>query len=120
MDTYEIIFYEKLDGTEPAKDFIMNLLPKMKAKTIRILDILREYGPDLRMPYSKMLRDGIYEIRVIQGNNCARVLYFFTYGNKIILTNGFIKKAQKTPKGEIKIAQKYRKDYTRRIGYDKL
>ena len=92
MTTYEIVFYEKQDGTEPVKDFIMNLLPKMQAKTIWILDILQEFGPDLRMPYSKMLRDGIYEIRIIQGNNCAWVLYFFTCGNKIILTNGFIKK----------------------------
>ena len=41
MTTYEIVFYEKSDGTEPVKDFIMNLLPKMQAKTIRILDILR-------------------------------------------------------------------------------
>ena len=96
MTTYEIVFYEKQDGTEPVKDFIMNLLPKMQAKTIRILDILQEFGPDLRMPYSKMLRDGIYEIRIIQGNNC------------------FIKKTQKTPGREIEIAQKYRKDYERR------
>ena len=34
MTTYEIVFYEKQDGTEPVKDFIMNLLPKMQAKTI--------------------------------------------------------------------------------------
>ncbi len=46
MTTYEIVFYEKSDGTEPVKDFIMNLLPKMQAKTIRILDILQEFGPD--------------------------------------------------------------------------
>ena len=120
MTTYEIVFYEKSDGTEPVKDFIMNLLPKMQAKTIRILDILQEFGPDLRMPYSKMLRDGIYQIRIIQGNNCARVLYFFTCGNKIILTNGFIKKTQKTPGREIEIAQKYRKDYERRNKNDQL
>lgn len=114
MVTYEIIFYEKPDGTEPAKEFIRNLLPKMQAKALRILDILRTYGADLRMPYSKMLRDGIYEIRIVQGNNSARVLYFFTCGNKIILTNGFIKKTQKTPKIEIETARKYRKDYERR------
>lgn len=33
------------------------------------------------------------------------VLYFFYYGGKIILTNGFIKKTQKTPRKEIKLAQ---------------
>ena len=102
MTTYEIVFYEKSDGTEPVKDFIMNLLPKMQAKTIRILDILQEFGPDLRMPYSKMLRDGIYEIRIIQGNNCARVLYFFTCGNKIILTNGFIKRHRRLLEEKLK------------------
>lgn len=118
MTTYEITFYTKPDGVEPAKDFVVNLSPKIQAKVIRILDILEEYGTDLRMPYSRLLRDGIYEIRIIQGNNCARILYFFTYGNKIILTNGFIKKTQKTPKREIEIARKYRKDYEGRNGHD--
>ena len=40
--------------------------------------------------------------------------YFFVIGQKIILTNGFIKKTQKTPKAEIALAKKYRNDYLNR------
>ena len=74
-------------------------------------------GNDLREPYSKFLSDGIYELRAVQGNNITRVLYFFVVGQKIILTNGFVKKTQKTPESEIDLAKKYRKDYESRKEY---
>lgn len=61
------------------------------------------------MPYSDHLVDGIFEIRAKVGSDIARVLYFFVIGKKIVLTNGFIKKTQKTPKNEIELAKKYRK-----------
>ena len=59
------------------------------------------------MPYSDHLVDGIFEIRAKVGSDIARVLYFFVIGKKIVLTNGFIKKTQKTPKNEIESAKKY-------------
>jgi phage-related protein len=57
------------------------------------------------------VKDGIFELRTIQGNNITRILYFFVVGKQIVLTNGFIKKTQKTPKKEIELALKYRDDY---------
>ena len=66
--------------------------------------------------YSKHLEDGIFEIRGKVGSDISRVLYFFYYGGKIILTNGFVKKTQKAPSKEIKRAKKYRKDYIERFG----
>lgn len=57
---------------------------------------------------------GIFEIRAKQGNNITRVLYFFVIGRKIILTNGFTKKTQKTPPGEIELSKKYRSEYEQR------
>ena len=44
-------------------------------------------------------------------SNITRILYFFVVGHQIILTNGFVKKTQKTPPEEIALAQKYRADY---------
>ena len=70
------------------------------------------------IPYNKPIEDGIYEIRGQVGNNITRVLYFFYYDRKIILTNGFIKKSQKTPQEEIEKAKKYRKDYIERCKSD--
>ncbi|MDD6640703.1 MAG: type II toxin-antitoxin system RelE/ParE family toxin [Erysipelotrichaceae bacterium] len=86
----------------------------MKAKVLRTIDLLENNGPLLRELYSKSLGDGIFELRIKQGNDITRVLYFFFIGNKAILTNGFIKKTQKTPKNVIETAKKYRKDYQRR------
>ena len=62
------------------------------------------------------MKDGIFEIRAKQGTDISRVLYFFVVGQKIILTNGFVKKTQKTPTEEIELAKKYRKDYQDRRG----
>ncbi len=47
-------------------------------------------------------------------NDITRIFYFFVIGQKIILTNGFVKKTQKTPKSEIELAKKYRNDYLNR------
>ena len=66
------------------------------------------------MPDAKHLGNGIYELRTIQGNNIARCLYFFSAGDKAIVTNGVIKKTQKTPPEVIDLAKKYRADYERR------
>ena len=42
-------------------------------------------------------------------------LYFFYCGNKIIMTNGFIKKINKTPKKEIELAKLRKADYIGRM-----
>ena len=68
----------------------------------------------LREPYSKHLDDGIFEIRCKVGNNITRVIYFFYYEGKIILTNGFVKKTQKTPKKEIELVKERRRDFVER------
>lgn len=111
MDKFEVEFYTNKDGKKPAKDFILSLDFKMRAKVLGLLDILEERGTQLREPYSKHLQDGIFEIRGKVGNNITRILYFFYYGKRIILTNGFTKKTQKTSESEIKLAKSYRKDF---------
>lgn len=120
MKNYIVDFYETETGEAPAEDFMLSVDRKMRAKIIRIIDMLEEDGPAVRSPHSAPLEDGIFEIRAIQGSDISRVLYFFCVGRKIILTNGFIKKTQKTPPREIELAKKYRADYIRRFGNDSL
>lgn len=86
----------------------------MQAKVLRTIALLRDAGPTLREPYSKHLDDGIFEIRTKFGSDITRVLYFFVISQRIILTNGFIKKTQKTPVAEISLAKQYRADYLHR------
>ena len=112
---YKICFYQKPDGTEPVKDFILSLNKKMRAKVLRTIQMLAANGPELREPCSKALEDGIFELRVRTGSDSSRIFYFFVIGQKVILTNGFIKKTQKTPPGEIARAKRYRKDYFKQV-----
>lgn len=98
MDKFEVEFYTKANGEKPAKDFILGPDVKMRAKVLGIINVLEEKGNQLREPYSKHLDDGIFEIPGKVGTDIARVLYFFYYGKKIVMTNGFIKKTQETPK----------------------
>lgn len=111
---FDVEYYEKEDGTFPAEEFILSLDAKMQAKMFRELELLETFGNELREPHSKPLGDGIYEIRAKVASDITRVLYFFVINKKIILTNGFVKKTQKTPESEITLAKKYRKDYLER------
>ncbi|MDO4458585.1 MAG: type II toxin-antitoxin system RelE/ParE family toxin [Clostridia bacterium] len=114
MSKFEVEFYEKENGQEPAKEFILSLDTKMRAKVLSIISVLQDNGNELREPYSKYLSEGIFELRAKVGSDISRVLYFFVVDKRIILTNGFIKKTQKTPKSEIERAKEYRADYLRR------
>ncbi len=120
MDRFEILFYAKANGEEPAKDFILQQDSKMKAKLLRIIETMACNGNVLGEPYTKCLTDGIYEIRAKHSSDITRVLYFFESGGRIVLTNGFVKKTDKTPRREIEKARKYRNDYRRRASHDQI
>ena len=116
MAEFEVIFYEKENGDCPVEEFLSSLDVKMRAKMVGLLELLEEKGNQLREPYSKSISDGIFEIRCKVGNNITRVLYFFYFEGKIILTNGFVKTTQKTPPEEIKLAKERRADFKERMG----
>ena len=107
-------FYETEDGKKPIEEFMVSLDNKMRTKAIHELMLLREKGNKLREPFSKAIGDGIFELRVQQGGDAARIFYFFFVGSKVVLTNGFVKKTQKTPPAELDRAKKYKADYERR------
>ncbi|MEI7981686.1 MAG: type II toxin-antitoxin system RelE/ParE family toxin, partial [Bacteroidota bacterium] len=54
---------------------------------------------------------GLYEIRIISGNISYRIFCFFDSGTLVILLQGFMKKSMKTPKKEIRFAEKLMKEY---------
>ena len=120
----EIEFYSSEDGREPVAEFLDSLDSKMSAKDsldskmsaklVGLMEILEEKGTELRMPYSEHLEDGIFELRCKQGSNITRVMYFFYVGKKIVATNGFVKKTQKTPAKELKLAKERRADWLSR------
>lgn len=103
----EIFYYE-----DYYLDFFETLKPEVKKKFNWTLQLIATVE---RIPekYFKYMTNssGIFEIRVEVGTNIYRVFSFFDKGNLIILVNGFQKKTQKTPKKEIELAEKLKKQY---------
>ncbi len=112
----EIKFYEDQTGRVPVKEFLDGLDIKMRQKMLRSIQALQDMGISFRMPLSESLEDGIFELRAKSGTNISRVMYFFIIGNRAVLTHGFIKKTQKTPRRELQRAKDIRADYFRRFG----
>lgn len=110
---YFFEFYVTPAGKCPVTDFIDSLPQKSQAKAIRDLDILAKRGHQLREPYSKHLKDGLFELRIQTSGDAVRIFYFFMVGEKIILVDGFLKKTQKTPPGILAKALHYKTDYER-------
>jgi len=110
----QIEFYETATGYRPVEEFLDSLSEGLNAKAIRDIELLEKFGRNLNGKFSKHLEDGIIELRIQFAGDIARIFYFFYVGDKIVLTNGFIKKTQKTPSGELAKAHRYQHEYLRR------
>lgn len=72
----------------------------------RIVELLIEYGPYLRLPHSRTLGEGLFELRPRGKSGIGRAFYCFLAGQRVVVLHAFIKKSQQTPAGEIRIARK--------------
>jgi phage-related protein len=92
--------------------FYKNQDKKTQEKIEYVLDLVR-YERNVPIKFFKYLEntDGVYEIRVITTFKSIRILCFFDEGQLVVLTNCFLKKTQKTPIKEIKIAERLKKEY---------
>ncbi len=77
----------------------------IRASYARLTDLLQEFGLDLRMPHSRAMGGGLFELRPKGREGIARVFYCMKVGKRIIMLHSFIKKTQETPKREIDIAR---------------
>lgn len=115
---FDIEFYRLESGKSPVEDFLDSLNSKMRNKAVRSLELLEEFGNTLREPNSKAMGDGLFELRIKFSSDITRIFYFFYVKNKIVLTNGFVKKTQRPPPAEIELARKYKADYERRHSHE--
>lgn len=111
---YEIRLYAKENGRVPVFEFMDGLRPSLRAKMVRDLQVLEEKGPRLYEPYAKHMGEGLYELRIKQSGDIARVFYFFYCDGTIVVTNGFVKKSNKTLPREIERARRYKRDWEAR------
>ena len=111
----EIIFYKTFSNKSPIEEFLETLSDKQAEKILWVLRLIEQLD---RIPieYFKKLENtnDIWEIRASSGNNEFRLLGFWYKSNFIVLTNGFRKKSQKTPKSEIELAENRKKDFLER------
>jgi len=93
-------------------DFFNTLNDEVKRKfnwTLKLIATVER----IPVKYFKHIENstGLYEIRVELGSNIFRVFSFFDKGQLVILINGFQKKSKKTPRKEIELAEKLKKQY---------
>jgi phage-related protein len=72
----------------------------------RIVELLMEFGPNLHMPHSRAMGDGLFELRPSGSEGIGRALYCFVGSRHILILHAFIKKTQGTPQQDLRIARK--------------
>ena len=107
-------YYLTAAGRSPVRGFIDSLDPRSQCKFFFVMELLEEFAHTLPQPHSKYLGSSIFELRFGGEEGAVRVLYFFFHGDKVIFTNGFVKKTDKTPAREINTAVERRKDFLSR------
>jgi phage-related protein len=109
---WKIEFYQSKSGNPVVYGWFLNQEPKVKARFAQVFDLLQDKGTSVGMPYVRpIVKTKLYEIRVEQSTNIYRIFYFAYTGRRFILLHGFQKKTQKTPKKEIELAEKRRKEF---------
>src|SRR4030065_169390 len=104
--------FAEINGKAPIIEFLDSLSIKESAKIFAYIEKLVELkniGIQPKENLSKHLEDGIFELRVSFESRISRSFYFYESDKRIIFTHGFVKKEQKTPKGEIEKTKSIRK-----------
>jgi phage-related protein len=82
----------------------------IRASYVRLTEMLEEFGLDLRMPHSRAMGGGLFELRPKGREGIARVFYCTQVGKRIIVLRSFIKKTNEIPKRELEIARKRQRE----------
>ncbi|KGC40427.1 type II toxin-antitoxin system RelE/ParE family toxin [Burkholderia pseudomallei] len=97
---WTVVYYN-----ERVKRGVFALPAGILADYLRLLDLMQEFGADLRMPHSRAMGDGLFELRPKGREGIGRVLYCTHVGRHIVVLHSFVKKTQETPKNELRIAR---------------
>jgi phage-related protein len=76
----------------------------------RLVELLVEYGPNLRLPHSRALGEGLFELRPRGRSGIGRAFYCFLVGKRVVIVHAFVKKTRQTPDKELKLARKRAKE----------
>ncbi|NLI29145.1 MAG: type II toxin-antitoxin system RelE/ParE family toxin [Nitrospiraceae bacterium] len=76
----------------------------------KIVELLMEFGPSLRMPHSRPLGNGLFELRPKGREGIGRAFYCYVIKQRIVILHAFIKRTQDTPERELKVARRRMKE----------
>lgn len=110
------IYYYSEGERQPVKEFIDAQLPKVKAKILRNLLLLSEFGPDIGYPLISNLERNLWELRTVYQGNQYRILFAMVSGKILLLTHGFQKKTQKISKRDLDLAKRRLKQFLEKGG----
>ncbi len=112
QEKYIIYYYQNSRNRRiPVLEYIQQASTKDRAKIAAYITLLQDYEGRLDEPYSRYIRLGIRELRIVFARNQHRVFYITVEGKKIILLHAFLKKTEKTPVQEINRALNNFRDY---------
>lgn len=110
-----INFYRTESGDCPVEEFLDSLSGKQAQKVLWVLRLIEELDVVPQQYLQKLVNtQDIWEVRVQFGGDIFRLLGFFAGSSWLILTNGFAKKSQKTPRSEIDLATRRKNEYLSR------
>jgi len=104
--TWTIAYYDNTVQEE-----ILAMPAGFLGRYLRYSDRMEIYGPDLGMPHTRTMGDGLFELRLKAAEGIARVLYCTMVGRKIVVLHQFIKKTEKTPPRELETARRRMKEF---------
>ncbi len=96
---WQIIYYNQKVEHE-----ILRLPEGLLARYLRLTDLMCEFGANLGLPHTKVINNGLLELRVKSKEGIARIFFCTKVGKKIVILHSYIKKTQKIPKQELNIA----------------
>jgi phage-related protein len=99
----QVYFFKTTSGKQPVRDWLKEM-PLEDRKIIGDDLKTAQFGWPLGMPLIRKIDPNLWEVRSKLQNRIARVL-FTVDGDKMVLLHGFIKKSQKTPANDLKIAK---------------
>ena len=102
---YSIIYFN-----QEVQEDIMNLPVTLQARYIGLTDRMIEYGSNLGLPHTDAFGGGLFELRLKGAEGIARVFFCTMIEQKIVMLHSFIKKTQKTPEKELKLAKQRMKE----------
>ena len=96
--------------SESVQAGILALPAGLLARYLRYADRMEIYGPDLGMPHTRAMGEGLFELRLKAAEGIARILYCTLIGKRIMILHQFTKKTQKTPPRELVLARRRMKE----------